>query len=58
MDYKVQTSFRIEEGLLLKLKKIAKLSRRSLNGQVEFLLQDFVDQYEKEHGELLLDETE
>ena len=41
---------RIEDELYLKLKFIAKKKNRSYNQQAAYVLGQFVEQYEKEHG--------
>jgi len=38
--------------MLLKITYIAKKNKRSLNGQLEFLVQECIDQYEAEHEEI------
>ena len=55
---KIQTGIRFEPELLYKLTKIAKKNKRSLNAQLEFLAQNCVDEYEKENGEITVDENE
>lgn len=41
---------RVDDELYLKLKFIAKEETRSFNQQAVYILKQFVDQYEKEHG--------
>lgn len=55
---KIQTGIRFEPELLYKITQIAKKNKRSLNAQLEFLTQECVDRYEKENGEIPLDENE
>ena len=55
---KVQTGIRFEPELLYKITQIAKKNKRSLNAQLEFLAQECVEQYERENGEILVDENE
>ena len=55
---KIQTGIRFEPELLYKVTKIAKKNKRSLNAQLEFLAQNCVDEYEKENGEIPVDENE
>ena len=55
---KVQTGIRFEPELLCKITKIAKKNKRSLNAQLEFLAQNCVDEYEKENGEIVIDDNE
>ena len=53
---RIQTGIRFEPELLYKITQIAKSNKRSLNAQLEFLAQNCVDEYEKENGEIPLDE--
>ena len=53
---RIQTGIRFEPELLYKITQIAKSNKRSLNAQLEFLAQNCVDEYEKETGEIPLDE--
>ncbi len=55
---KIQTGIRFEPELLHKISFIAKQNKRSLNAQLEFLAQTCVNEYEKENGEILIDEDE
>ncbi|MBQ8893935.1 MAG: Arc family DNA-binding protein [Clostridia bacterium] len=54
---KVQTGIRFEPELLFKIAHVAKQNKRSLNAQLEFLAQSCVKEYEKENGEIPLDEN-
>jgi len=47
---KIQTGLRFEEKALKKITYIAKLKKRSLNAQVEYIVQKCIDQYEEENG--------
>ena len=47
---KIQTGLRLENEVLDKITYIAKKEKRSLNAQIEFLIQQAIDKYEKEHG--------
>ena len=49
---KIQTGIRFEQELLNKISFIAKHNKRSLNAQLEFLVQKCVDKFEDEHGEI------
>ena len=53
---KIQTGIRFEPELLYKISFIAKENKRSLNAQLEFLAQECVKAYEREHGEIPVDE--
>ena len=49
---KIQTGIRFEQNMLNKISFIAKQNKRSLNAQLEFLVQKCVDKFEDEHGEI------
>ena len=55
---KIQTGIRFTEDMLLKITHIAKRNHRSLNGQLEFLTQNCIDDYEKENGPILISEED
>lgn len=55
---KVQTGVRFDQELLYKITYIAKQNRRSFNNQMEFLALEYVRQYEKEHGEIPINEED
>lgn len=52
---KVQTGLRLESETLEKITYIAKRNKRSLNAQLEFLVQECVETFEKQHGVISLD---
>ncbi len=54
---KIQTGIRFEPELLYKITVVAKQNKRSLNAQLEFLAQNCVKDYEKENGEIHVDES-
>ena len=54
---KVQTGIRFEPELLYKITQVAKQNKRSLNAQLEYLAQECVKEYEKENGEIPIDEN-
>ena len=54
---KVQTGIRFEPELLYKITQVAKKNKRSLNAQLEFLAAACVDEFEKENGEIPIDEN-
>ena len=54
---KIQTGIRFEPELLYKISFVAKQNKRSLNAQLEYLAQTCVQQYEKENGEIAIDEN-
>ena len=53
---KIQTGIRFEPELLYKIAYIAKQNKRSLNAQLEYLAQNCVKEFEKENGEIPVDE--
>lgn len=50
------TQIRVNETILDKTKAIAELENRNMNSQIEFFIKKGVEQYEKEHGVIVLDE--
>ena len=55
---KVQTGIRLEPEMLYKIAYVAKKNMRSMNGQIEFLVQQCVKEYEEQNGEIPVDENE
>ncbi|MCL2556345.1 MAG: hypothetical protein FWE03_04950 [Firmicutes bacterium] len=53
---RVQTGLRLDYVMLRKITIIAKKQMRSLNSQLEFIIKNCVEQYEKENGEINLEE--
>jgi hypothetical protein len=51
---RVQTGLRLEEEILAKITFIAKKQKRSLNAQVEFAVQECIEEYENKHGEIMI----
>ncbi len=45
-------SLRIPPELMAKLKVIASYNKRSVNKEIEFLIEQYVWQWEQEHGEI------
>ena len=45
-------SLRIPRELLLRLKRLAKLNKRSANREVEQILEEYLDRWENENGSL------
>lgn len=54
---KIQTGIRFEPELLYKITQVAKRNKRSLNAQLEFLAQNCVQEFERENGEIDIDEN-
>ncbi len=55
---KIQTGIRFAPELLYKITYVSKKNMRSLNAQLEYLAQTCVNEYEKENGEIPIDENE
>ena len=49
---------RLDDALREKLRYIAEENSRSLNKEIAFLVKQYVVNYEKEHGEIILPEKE
>lgn len=49
---------RVSEPTFSKLKIVAKRNDRSLNGQIENVLKNFIAEYEKQFGEILLQDQD
>lgn len=47
---KIQTGLRLDEPTYEKLKALATKERRSLNNLVEYVIQQYLEAYEKENG--------
>ena len=54
---KIQTGIIFEPELLYKITQVAKVNKRSLNAQLEFLTQNCVKEFEQENGKIKLDEN-
>lgn len=53
---KIQTGIRFDEEMLNKITYIAKQNRRSLNAQFEYITQKCIEEYEKEKGQIPLND--
>lgn len=53
---KAQVGLRLETSTLHKISVIAKKNLRSINSQVEFLVKQEIDRYEKENGPIETEE--
>ena len=51
---KIQTGLRLEEETLKKITLIAKKQKRSLNNQIEFAIQQLIDEYESKYGKIVI----
>lgn len=49
---KIQTGLRIDETTYGKLKTLAQQENRSLNNMVEYIIRQYLHEYEKENGVL------
>ena len=54
---KIQTGIRFEPELLYKIAQVAKINKRSLNAQLEYLAQVCVEEYEQNNGRIPVDEA-
>ena len=55
---KVQTGIRFTQEMLIKITYIAKKNHRSLNGQLEYIVQNCIDDYEKNFGSILISDKD
>ena len=55
---KIQTGIRFTEEMLTKAAYIAKQNHRSLNGQLEFITQKCIEEYETENGTIQLSDED
>lgn len=55
-NYFTPFSLRVSEELLGKVKRIAEINKRSANKEIEYVLEQYVRDYESEFGELTLEE--
>ena len=51
-NYYAPFSLRVSEELLDKIKSIAAANKRSANKEIEFVLEQYVREYESIHGEI------
>jgi len=49
-------SLRVDEVAYEKLRIIAKENNRSINAQIEYLIKQCINQYERQHGEIKVEE--
>ena len=55
---KLQTGIRFERDMHKKIRYIANKNKRSLNSQVEFLVQECIDEFENKYGKIDTDINE
>lgn len=48
--FKIQTGLRIDETTYYKLKFIATKDHRSINNLIEFIIQNYFEEYESQNG--------
>lgn len=51
---KIQTGLRINEKTYAKIRHLCAKEQRSLNNLIEYVLQKYIDQYEKENGPITI----
>uniref|UniRef100_A0A7C5V684 Arc family DNA-binding protein n=1 Tax=Caldicellulosiruptor owensensis TaxID=55205 RepID=A0A7C5V684_9FIRM len=49
-------TLRIPEKLLAKLRVVANINKRSVNKEIEFLIERYIEEFEAEHGEIKIEE--
>ncbi len=49
-------SLRIPENLLNKVRFVADKNKRSTNKEIEFIIEQYIEDYEKKHGEIKVEE--
>ncbi len=55
---KIQTGLRLEEDTWKKISYIAKINKRSLNAQIELIIEECIGQFERNNGFIPLDEIQ
>ena len=55
MKQKNAYPLRLDDTLQLKVRKLAKDNDRTFRAQIENILKNYVAEYEKEHGEIVVD---
>ena len=53
MKYRKTFTLRLEEKMIEKLHYIAAINKRSLNNLIEVVLEKHLENFEKEHGEII-----
>ncbi len=51
-------TLRLDESILTKLGFISTHNKRSINNQIEVLLEGFISDFEKQHGEIPLEQED
>lgn len=55
---KIQTGLRLEEETWKKISYISKINKRSLNAQVELIIEECISQFERNNGSIPLDDIQ
>lgn len=50
-----KTNIRLDELTAIKLKAVAKRNHRSMNGQIQFIIEKYLDDYEKFNGNIKIE---
>lgn len=56
--YITRITLRVDDKLFNKLKIIAEREKRSANAEIELAIEKLVEQYEHEHGSIIVDTDE
>lgn len=56
--YITRITLRVDDKLFNKLKFIAEKEKRSANAEIELAIEKLVEQYEREHGSIIVDTDE
>ena len=57
MSDKISLNIRLNEIFHAKVKHISEIEYRSLNNQIEFIIQKYIKEYEKANGEIKIEDT-
>ena len=55
---KIQTGLRINEVLYAKIRYLSAKEQRSLNNMIEYVLQQYIEQYEKDNGDIFIQDED
>ena len=56
LNDKISLNIRLNDDFHSKIKYISEVEYRSLNNQIEFILQKYIKEYEKDNGEIIVEE--
>ena len=51
---KISLNIRLNDDFHAKIKKISEMEYRSLNNQIEFIIQKYIKEYEEKNGEIII----